>query len=161
MNCLRSVCRSSYVAWHVLYYLLYIAWQPGRRLCMAGACHMSWPALCCRHLRTGKMSTIAVRPLSWYMVITRLSARRKSRHVLRYINVFCCTSAFFLSSGHRSFLVLSAPGHARRPPEHHGASGGPGRGPWHVLWGFNVASIRGETFRARRAMQTHANPHTG
>ena len=52
---------------------------------------------------------------------------------------FFYTSAFFLF-GRESFLVLSAPGHAGRPPEHHGASVGPGRAPWHVLWGFKVAS---------------------
>ena len=37
---------------------------------------------------------------------------------------------------------------------------GPGRGPWHVLWGFEVASPLGEGFRARRAIQVHANPRT-
>ena len=67
----------------------------------------------------------------------------------------------FLSPGRGSFLVPSAPGHAGSPPEHHGASSGPGRGPWHVLWGFEVASPHGEGFRARRAIQAHANPCTG
>ena len=67
----------------------------------------------------------------------------------------------FSSSDRGSFLVLSAPGHARSPPEHHGASVGPGRGPWHVLWGFKVASNHGEAFRARRAIQTLAYPRTG
>ena len=38
---------------------------------------------------------------------------------------------------------------------------GPGRGPWHVLWGFKVARPLGEGFRARehvepsRPVQTH------
>ena len=36
----------------------------------------------------------------------------------------------FFSSGRGSFLVLSVAGHAGDP---HGASAGPGRGPWHVL----------------------------
>ena len=44
----------------------------------------------------------------------------------------------FFSSGRGSFLVLSAPGRAGSPPEHSGASAGPGRGPWHVRWGFEV-----------------------
>ena len=39
------------------------------------------------------------------------------------------------------------------------ASLGPGRGPRHVLWGFKVARPLGEAFRARRAIQAHANPH--
>ena len=65
------------------------------------------------------------------------------------------------SSGRGSFLVLWYPGHAGRPSEHHGASAGPGRGPWHVLWGFEVASNHGEAFRARTAIQAHANPRTG
>ena len=40
------------------------------------------------------------------------------------------------------------------------ASLGPGQGPWHVLWGFKAASSLGEGFRARRAIQAHANPRT-
>ena len=51
----------------------------------------------------------------------------------------------------RSFLVLSAPGHAESQPEHHGASVGPGWGSWHTLWAFKVsklASNHGEAFRA-------------
>ena len=78
-----------------------------------------------------------------------------------YKCVFFCTSAFFSSSGRESFLVLSSLGHAGSPPEHHAASVGPGRGPWHVLWGFKVASNHVEAFRARRAIQAHANPRTG
>ena len=69
--------------------------------------------------------------------------------------VFLHVGIFPSSSG--SFLVLSALGHAGSPPEHHGASVGPVLGPWHVLWGFKVASDHGEAFRARRvihAMQT-------
>ena len=38
---------------------------------------------------------------------------------------------------------------------------GPGRGPWHMLWGVKVASSLGEGFRARRASQAPANPRTG
>ena len=74
--------------------------------------------------------------------------------------VFCAHRLFFCS-GRGSFLVLSAPGRAGSPPKHHGASVGPDRGPWHVLWEFKVASSNGEAFRARRAIQVHANRRTG
>ena len=63
----------------------------------------------------------------------------------------------FCSSGRGCFLVLSAPWHAGSPPEHQGASVGPGRRPWHVLWGFEVARPHGEAFRARRAIHAPAN----
>ena len=33
---------------------------------------------------------------------------------------------------------LSAERHAGGPPAHHGASVGPGRAPWRVLWAFEV-----------------------
>ena len=49
----------------------------------------------------------------------------------------------------------------REPGRTPHASLGPGRGPWHVLWGFKVESPLGEGFRARRAIQAHANPRTG
>ena len=65
---------------------------------------------------------------------------------------FFCASDFFFSSGRWSFLVLSVLGQARSPPERHGASVGPGRGPWHALWVFEVAINCGEAFRARRAI---------
>ena len=45
----------------------------------------------------------------------------------------------FCSSGRGSFLALSAAGHAGNMPEHQGASLGPGRAPWRVLWAFKVA----------------------
>ena len=40
------------------------------------------------------------------------------------------------------------------------ASLGSGRGLWHVLWGFKVASPLGEGFRTSRAIYAHANPRT-
>ena len=44
-----------------------------------------------------------------------------------------------LFSGARgSFLALSATGHTGDLPVHHGASLGPGRSPWRVLWAFEV-----------------------
>ena len=48
----------------------------------------------------------------------------------------------------------------REPAQTPQASLDPGRGPWHVLWGFKVASPLGEGFRARRAIQPHPNPRT-
>ena len=83
------------------------------------------------------------------------------REPCTYINVFFWPIGIFFSSGRGSFLVLSAPWHAGSPPEHQGESVGPGRHPWHVLWGFSVASSHGEAFRARRAIQAPANPRTG
>ena len=47
----------------------------------------------------------------------------------------------------------------REPARTPYASLDPGRGPWHVLWGFKEARPLGEAFRARRAIQAHANPH--
>ena len=85
----------------------------------------------------------------------------KGSLVLLYINVFFWHMAFFFSYGRGSFLVLSAPWHSWSPPEHHGASVGPGRRPWHVLWGFKVATPHGEAFRARRAIQALASSRTG
>ena len=64
----------------------------------------------------------------------------------------------FFSSGRGFFLVLSAPWQAGGPPGHHGASLGPGRGPWHVLWGFK-AQVRSrsdsEQVEPSRPLQTH------
>ena len=85
----------------------------------------------------------------------------KGNLVLLYINVIFWHIGIFFSSGGGSFLVLSDPWHAGSPLGHHGASLGPGRGPWHVLWGFKVPSPHGEGFRACRASQAHANPRTG
>ena len=44
-----------------------------------------------------------------------------------------------LSSGRRSCLALPAAEHAGGAPLHHGASAGPGRAQWIVLWAFEVA----------------------
>ena len=66
---------------------------------------------------------------------------------------------FFFSFGGGSFLVLSAARHASGPPLHDGASVGPGRAPWRVLWGLKVtkylgmASNHGVAFRRARAEQ--------
>ena len=47
----------------------------------------------------------------------------------------------------------------REPARTQYASLGPGRGPWHVLWGLKEARPLGEALRARRAIQAYANPH--
>ena len=103
--------------------------------------------------------TYIYRPLPEYAEQRRASARR-GIYIIMYKCVVFAHRHFF-SSSRVSFLVLSAPGHAGSPPEHHGASVGPDRGPWHVLWGFKVASNHGEVFRARRAIQAHTNPRAG
>ena len=82
----------------------------------------------------------------------------RRRTLLLCINMFLLHIGIFFSSRHGSFLVLSAPGHARSPPEHHGASVGPGRGPWHVLWGLKSPEATGrhsEHVELSRPMQTH------
>ena len=67
-----------------------------------------------------------------------------------------------LFSGARgSFLALSDAGHARGPPVHHGASLGPGRAPWRVLWAFksrNLANNHGVVFRGARAEEDNGKP---
>ena len=73
------------------------------------------------------------------------------------VNVFLNTGIFF-SSGPGSFLVLSGPGHAGSLPKHHGASVGPGRGPWHVVWRSKPQVITGrhsEHVEPSRPMQIH------
>ena len=66
---------------------------------------------------------------------------RKGNLALLCRNAFFLHIGLFFSSSRGSFLVLSAPGHAGSPPEVHGASLDPGRGLWHVLWGFKIAKI--------------------
>ena len=89
-------------------------------------------------------------------------ASRRETLLLRVcVNVFFWHIGIFLSSGPGSLLVLSAPWHAGSPPEHHGGIVSPGRRPWRVFWGFKDASLHGEAFRARRAIQATANPRAG
>ena len=59
---------------------------------------------------------------------------------MRDTDLLLCIKLYFFrrtklfSSGRASFLALSAAGHAGDPRVHHGASVGPGRAPWRVLW---------------------------
>ena len=99
-------------------------------------------------------------------VIKKLCTLLRKYYARTVLCVYYYVHMCFLAHRHfflfrpRVFLVLSAPWHAKSPPKHQGASVGPGRLPWHVLWGFKVASPHGEAFRARRAIQAPANPRT-
>ena len=117
--------------------------------------------------RGGARSGAPLRACQWYVYTGDLEhcMPRLAPHNITttYITMYKCVFLHIgisFSSGRGSFLVLSAPGNAGSPPEQWGASVGPGRGPWHVLWGFKVESKHGEAFRARRAIQVHTNPRT-
>ena len=127
------------------------------------------------HLEVDLISIYGVYGSKPGLPLTYLSLRRQGQHIYTYIYsvsldystyTLLCVNVFFLligvlfSSGGGSFLVFSAPGHEGSPPELHGVSVGLGRGPWHALSWFKVASNHGEAFRARRAIQAHANPRT-
>ena len=85
-----------------------------------------------------------------------------------YCYVQKCVCVFFyictLFSGVRGFfLALSAAGHAWGPAVHHGASLGPGRAPWRVVWAFKVAKSckqsRGVLSVELEPSKTMENPH--
>ena len=80
-------------------------------------------------------------------------------HCTMYKCVFLALRHFCLFRSRVISRVLGSVAR-REPAQTPYASLGPGWGPWHVLWGFKVASIFGEEFRARRAIQMHANPRT-
>ena len=75
---------------------------------------------------------------------------------------FCCTSrnGIFFSSGGGSFLELSAPGHARNPPEHQALAdvrGTCSRGSkWQVTTGKHSEHVE-----PSRPMQTHVQVKKG
>ena len=59
------------------------------------------------------------------------------------------------------FFALSAAGYAGGPPVHDGASVGPGRAPWRVLWAFrvrNLASNNGVVFRGAGDKRDNGKP---
>ena len=115
-------------------------------------------------IRTQPISTTSASTPVDELALTRSDCFATSRILLCIYFVYIFLHVHFFLSGRGSFLLLSAPGHAGSPPEHHGVSVGLGRGPWHVLWGFKVTKIgknHGEAFRARRVIQAHANPRTG
>ena len=74
------------------------------------------------------------------------------------MNVLFWHFGIFFSSGRGSFSRALGSAARRKPAWTSRANLGAGRGPWHVLWGFKVASLLGEAFRARRATQAPANP---
>ena len=57
-----------------------------------------------------------------------------------YKNVFFRNTKLF-PSGRGSFLALAVAGHAWGSLMHHGASVGPGRAPWCVLWNAGMSIL--------------------
>ena len=75
-----------------------------------------------------------------------LQLRPKLRRILMYkVDFFSRITNFSLSAA--GLLALSAARHATDPPIHHGASVGPGRAPWRVLWAFAKSGNHGIAFR--------------
>ena len=77
-----------------------------------------------------------------YHTMVGLNGRRSAAY-----HIYDCvpnrpSSHFGIScySGPASFLVLLAAGHAVDQRAHHGASTGPGRDPWGVLWALKSAN---------------------
>ena len=96
--------------------------------------------------------------LYWYTTVYSTSSYHYS--------IYQCVCVFFyicaLFSGARgSFVALPAAGHEGDQPVHHGASLGPGRAPWRVLWAFKDAKsgkYHGAAFRGARAKQCNEKP---
>ena len=101
----------------------------------------------------------------WWIKPRDAISRWREMHIYVYIHI-CKYVCGFLARRHFYFfrprIFPRALGFvARREPTRTPcASLGPGRGPWHVLWRFKVASPLREGFRTRRAIQAHANPRT-
>ena len=92
---------------------------------------------------------------AFYSVVANRPQLKLYRFTM-YKIVFFFRHTKFSSSGRGTFIVLSAAGHAGAPPVHDGASVGPGRAPWRVLWAFKVAKPghnRGVAFHGARAEQ--------
>ena len=73
--------------------------------------------------------------------------------------VYLALRHFFLHRPRVFPRALGSMAH-REPARTPHPSLGPGRGPWHVLWGLKVARPLGEAFRARGAIQAPANLRT-
>ena len=71
---------------------------------------------------------------------------------------------FFFTCQHfflfRPRVIPRAPGSVahREPARTQYPCLGPGRGPWHVLWGLKEPRSLGEEIQARRTIQAHAKP---
>ena len=74
------------------------------------------------------------------------------------MNVFFFAHRRFFLFRPRVFSRALGSGARREPARTPRRRCSPGRGPWYVLWGFKVACNRGEAYRARKAIQAHANP---
>ena len=75
-----------------------------------------------------------------------------------YVCVFFTLRHFFLFRPRVFPRALRSVAHGE-PARTSCASFGPRRGPCHVLLGLKLARLLGEAFRARKAIQAHANPH--
>ena len=81
--------------------------------------------------------------------------------ILLCLNVFLGICTIF-SDALGPFLTISAAGHAGVPHIHDGASLGPRRAPWRVLWALKVAKAgnnHGVDFRGVIAEQDNGKPH--
>ena len=88
---------------------------------------------------------------TWQVIESSIAGITHTCCIRRYIRACMKLTSFaqcskVLSSGRGCFLALSAEGHAEGPPVHHGASVGPRRSPWRVLWACKVA-ISGKLLR--------------
>ena len=108
------------------------------------------------HIHTPWVVVLNVLQLWPYFRLHRIYVRREILYVC--INVFILAHRHFFSLRPRVFARAIGSAARREPTRTPHASWGHGRGPWHVLWGFKVASPLGEGFRARRTIQAHANP---
>ena len=112
----------------------------------------------------GKKNSHLIVTSTFICGISACVATRGAPHSLKkslvYIHkcVFFTLRHFFLFWPRVFPRALGSVAH-REPARTPYASLSPGRGPWHVLWGLKVARPLGEAFRARRAIQAHANPH--
>ena len=121
----------------------------------------STPALFSATTRTtwDRFSCVTFSNLRHPRDFTSPTSRKGILYIYIYKCVFLALQHFFLF---RPRVLPRALGSVERrePARTPHASLGPGRGPWHVLWGFEVESPLGEGFRARRAIQVYANPRT-
>ena len=74
-------------------------------------------------------------------MVDRIFRRPVKRWLYYYVPnaLYFFTVCTLFSGARESFLALSAAGHAGGPRIQHGASVGPDRAQWRVLWAFKVA----------------------
>ena len=89
------------------------------------------------------------------------TSRKRTLHTYIYMYMYAFLALWYFFLFRPRVFPRALGSVARREPARTPyASWGPGRGPWYVLWGFKMARALGEAFRARRAIQVHANPRT-